>query len=362
MLCVSVELKERSYPIHIGAGLLVDPHCYPLKPGNKVMIVTNPTVAQYYLATVTDTLEKIGCLVERVLLPDGEQYKTLDSLNLIFTALLQANHGRDTTIVALGGGVIGDVAGYAAASYQRGVRFIQIPTTLLAQVDSSVGGKTAVNHPLGKNMLGAFYQPNAVIVDTLTLNTLPKREVNAGLAEIIKYGAILDFPFFEWLEQHIDEVVALDQSALQQCIARCCQLKADIVARDETEKGDRALLNFGHTFGHAIEAHLGYGNWLHGESVAAGCMMAAVLSERLGDLTKADVARLEKLLAGANLPTVSPDGMTAQDYLPLMMRDKKVLNGKLRLVLLKSLGRAYVATDINQDLVIDAIHRCSQFD
>ncbi|TYA49029.1 3-dehydroquinate synthase [Aggregatibacter actinomycetemcomitans] len=362
MLCVSVELKERSYPIHIGAGLLVDPHCYPLKPGNKVMIVTNPTVAQYYLATVTDTLEKIGCLVERVLLPDGEQYKTLDSLNLIFTALLQANHGRDTTIVALGGGVIGDVAGYAAASYQRGVRFIQIPTTLLAQVDSSVGGKTAVNHPLGKNMIGAFYQPNAVIVDTLTLNTLPKREVNAGLAEVIKYGAILDFPFFEWLEQHIDDLVALDQSALQQCIAHCCQLKADIVARDETEKGDRALLNFGHTFGHAIEAHLGYGNWLHGESVAAGCMMAAVLSERLGDLPKADVARLEKLLARANLPTVSPDGMTAQDYLPLMMRDKKVLNGKLRLVLLKSLGQAYVATDINQDLVIDAIHRCSQFD
>lgn len=362
MLCVSVELKERSYPIHIGAGLLTDPHCYPLKPGNKVMIVTNPTVAQYYLAIVTDMLEKIGCLVERVLLPDGEQYKTLDSLNLIFTALLQANHGRDTTIVALGGGVIGDVAGYAAASYQRGVRFIQIPTTLLAQVDSSVGGKTAVNHPLGKNMIGAFYQPNAVIVDTLTLNTLPKREVNAGLAEVIKYGVILDFPFFEWLEQHIDEVVALDQSALRQCIARCCQLKADIVARDETEKGDRALLNLGHTFGHAIEAHLGYGNWLHGESIAAGCMMAAVLSERLGDLTKADVARLEKLLASANLPTVPPDGMTAQDYLPLMMRDKKVLNGKLRLVLLKSLGRAYVATDINQDLVIDAIHRCSQFD
>ncbi|EHK90770.1 3-dehydroquinate synthase [Aggregatibacter actinomycetemcomitans] len=362
MLCVSVELKERSYPIHIGAGLLTDPHCYPLKPGNKVMIVTNPTIAQYYLAAVTDTLEKIGCFVEHVLLPDGEQYKTLDSLNLIFTALLQANHGRDTTIVALGGGVIGDVAGYAAASYQRGVRFIQIPTTLLAQVDSSVGGKTAVNHPLGKNMIGAFYQPNAVIVDTLTLNTLPKREVNAGLAEVIKYGAILDFPFFEWLEQHIDDLVALDQSALRQCIARCCQLKADIVARDETEKGDRALLNLGHTFGHAIETHLGYGNWLHGEAVAAGCMMAAALSEQLGDLTEADVARLEKLLARANLPTVSPDGMTAQDYLPLMMRDKKVLSGKLRLVLLKSLGQAYVATDVNQDLVIDAIHRCSQFD
>ena len=296
------------------------------------------------------------------LLPDGEQYKTLDSLNLIFTALLKANHGRDTTIVALGGGVIGDVAGYAAASYQRGVRFIQIPTTLLAQVDSSVGGKTAVNHELGKNMIGAFYQPSAVIVDTLTLNTLPKREVNAGLAEVIKYGAILDFPFFQWLEQHIDDLVTLDQNTLQQCIARCCQLKADIVARDETEKGDRALLNLGHTFGHAIETHLGYGNWLHGEAVSAGCMMAAALSEKLGDLTPHDVARLEKLLARANLPTVSPDGMTAQDYLPLMMRDKKVLNGKLRLVLLKALGRAYVATDVPQEQVIEAINRCTQVD
>ena len=295
-------------------------------------------------------------------MPDGEQYKTLDSLNLIFTALLKANHGRDTTIVALGGGVIGDVAGYAAASYQRGVRFIQIPTTLLAQVDSSVGGKTAVNHELGKNMIGAFYQPTAVIVDTLTLNTLPKREVNAGLAEVIKYGAILDFPFFQWLEQHIDNLVALEQNTLQQCIARCCQLKADIVARDETEKGDRALLNLGHTFGHAIETHLGYGNWLHGEAVSAGCMMAAALSEKLGDLTPHDVARLEKLLARANLPTVSPDGMTAQDYLPLMMRDKKVLNGKLRLVLLKALGQAYVATDVPQEQVIEAINRCTQVD
>ena len=362
MFCVNVELKERSYPIHIGAGLLTNTDCYPLKSGNKVMIVTNTTVAQHYLSTVTDTLEKIGCLVEHVLLPDGEQYKTLDSLNLIFTALLKANHGRDTTIVALGGGVIGDVAGYAAASYQRGVRFIQIPTTLLAQVDSSVGGKTAVNHELGKNMIGAFYQPTAVIVDTLTLNTLPKREVNAGLAEVIKYGAILDFPFFQWLEQHIDNLVAIEQNALQQCIARCCQLKADIVARDETEKGDRALLNLGHTFGHAIEAHLGYGNWLHGEAVSAGCMMAAALSEKLGDLTPHDVARLEKLLARANLPTISPDGMTAQDYLPLMIRDKKVLNGKLRLVLLKVLGQAYVATDVPQEQVIEAINRCTQID
>ena len=362
MLCVNVELKERRYPIYIGEGLLKDENCYPLKKGNKVMIVTNPTVAQYYLEPVTETLEKIGCQVESVLLPDGEKYKTLESLNLIFTALLKHNHGRDTTIVALGGGVIGDVAGFAAASYQRGVRFIQMPTTLLAQVDSSVGGKTAVNHELGKNMIGAFYQPSTVIIDTLTLNTLPKREVNAGLAEVIKYGAILDYAFFEWLEAHIDELVALNQHSLQHCIARCCQIKADVVARDETEKGDRALLNLGHTFGHAIETHLGYGNWLHGEAVAAGSMMAAVLSEQLGDLSFEDVARLEKLLARANLPTVSPDTMQPEDYLPHMMRDKKVLAGKLRLVLLKALGQAYVATDTDKSLVLNAIERCTQHD
>ena len=362
MLCVNVELKERRYPIYIGEGLLKDETCYPLKKGDKAMIVTNPTVAQYYLEPVTGTLEKIGCQVESVLLPDGEKYKTLDSLNLIFTALLKHNHGRDTTIIALGGGVIGDVAGFAAASYQRGVHFIQIPTTLLAQVDSSVGGKTAVNHELGKNMVGAFYQPSTVIIDTLTLNTLPKREVNAGLAEVIKYGAILDYAFFEWLESHIDELVALNQHSLQQCIARCCQIKADVVARDETEKGDRALLNLGHTFGHAIETHLGYGNWLHGEAVAAGSMMAAVLSEQLGDLSFEDVARLEKLLARANLPTVSPDTMQPDNYLPHMMRDKKVLAGKLRLVLLKALGQAYVATDTDKSLVLNAIERCTQHD
>lgn len=360
MLCVNVDLKERSYPIYIGEGLLSDTQVYPLKKGDKVMIVTNPTIAQHYLSSVTETLEKIGCLVESVQLPDGEQYKTLESLDLIFTALLQANHGRDTTIIALGGGVIGDVAGYAAASYQRGVRFIQIPTTLLAQVDSSVGGKTAVNHKLGKNMIGAFYQPCAVIIDTLTLNSLPKREVNAGLAEVIKYGAILDHEFFVWLEQNINHLVILEPAYLQQCIARCCQIKADVVARDETEQGDRALLNLGHTFGHAIETHLGYGKWLHGEAIATGMMMAAVLSEKLGDLSFNDVARLEKLLAQANLPTISPDTMNAEDYLPHMMRDKKVLAGKLRLVLLKSLGQAYVATGTDKEYVLDAIRTCTQ--
>ena len=362
MLCVNVELQERRYPILIGNGLLQDERSYPVKRGDRVMIVTNPTVAQFYLDTVTFALKKRGCEVDHVLLPYGEKYKTLESLNLIFTALLQGNHGRDTTIIALGGGVIGDVAGFAAASYQRGVRLIQIPTTLLSQVDSSVGGKTAVNHELGKNMIGAFYQPSMVIIDTHTLGTLPKREVNAGLAEVIKYGAILDYEFFEWLEAHIDELVALNNESLQHCIARCCQIKADVVARDETEKGDRALLNLGHTFGHAIETHLGYGNWLHGEAVSTGMMMAAALSEQLGDISVADVSRLEKLLARANLPTLSPDSMQPEDYLPHMMRDKKVLAGKLRLVLLKSLGQAYIATDTDKDLVLNAIKRCTQMD
>lgn len=361
MVQVNVELKERRYPISIGAGLLQDPASYqPLKAGDKVMIVSNPTIAPHYLATVEHSLKTLGCQVDSVLIPDGEQYKTLESLNLIFTALLQHNHNRDSTLIALGGGVIGDVAGYAAASYQRGIRFIQIPTTLLAQVDSSVGGKTAVNHPLGKNMIGAFYQPISVIIDTDTLKTLPTREVSAGLAEVIKYGAIFDLAFFDWLEQHIDELVRLEPTALSYCIQRCCQLKADVVARDETEKGDRALLNFGHTFGHAIEAHLGYGNWLHGEAIAVGMLEAAELSRLFGDLTAQDVARLEKLLAEANLPTISPDGMTPAEYLPYMWRDKKVLGGQLRLILLNALGNAYVTAQATEQQVLMAIERFSQ--
>ncbi|OBW95352.1 3-dehydroquinate synthase [Gallibacterium salpingitidis] len=359
MVDVYVELKERRYPISIGSGLLTEPSSYyPLKSGDKVMIVTNPTVAAHYLQTVRATLEKVGCQVSEVLLPDGEQYKTLDSLNLIFTALLQERHGRDTTILALGGGVIGDVAGFAAASYQRGVRFIQVPTTLLAQVDSSVGGKTAVNHPLGKNMIGAFYQPAKVIIDTDTLHTLPAREVSAGLAEVIKYGAILDNDFFTWLEQNISALTELNAQAMQYCIQRCCELKAATVAKDETEQGERALLNLGHTFGHAIEAHLGYGEWLHGEAVSAGMMMAAYLSYRLGDLKITDIERLQALLLAANLPVLSPEQMTAEEYLPHMMRDKKVLAGKLRLVLLKSLGQAYVTADVEKTLVLQAIQDC----
>lgn len=361
MLQVSVELKERAYPIRIGAGLLSEPQNFaPLQAGDKVMIVTNPTVAGYYLTTLEDTLTRLGCVVDSVQIPDGEQYKNLESLNLIFSALLEKNHNRDTTIVALGGGVIGDIAGFAAASYQRGVRFIQVPTTLLAQVDSSVGGKTGVNHLLGKNMIGAFKQPVSVVVDTNTLHTLAKREVSAGLAEVIKYGAIFDIAFFEWLEQHIDDLVKLDQQALEYCIQRCCQLKADVVARDETEKGDRALLNLGHTFGHAIEARMGYGVWLHGEAVSVGMLEAAELSRILGDLAESDVARLEKLLAQAVLPTISPDVMQPSEYLPYMWRDKKVLAGQLRLILLKSLGQAYVSSQATEEQVLQAIERFTQ--
>lgn len=362
MLQVNVELERRRYPIVIGEKLLHQTESYaPLAAGDKVMIVSNPTVAKHYLATVQHSLEQLGCFVDYVLIPDGEQYKTLDSLNLIFTALLEKNHNRDTTLIALGGGVIGDIAGYAAASYQRGIRFIQIPTTLLAQVDSSVGGKTGVNHPLGKNMIGAFKQPVKVIIDTHTLHTLPKREVSAGLAEVIKYGAIFDLDFFEWLENHIDQLVTLnDQGALEYCIQRCCQLKADVVARDETEKGDRALLNLGHTFGHAIEAHLGYGKWLHGEAVAVGMLEAAALSGILGNLSEADILRLEKLIARAVLPTISPDTMQPSDYLPYMWRDKKVLAGKLRLILLKKLGHAYIYADATEEQVVSAITRFTQ--
>lgn len=358
MLCVNVELKDRSYPIYIGENILQDSSLYPLAQGDKVMIVSNPTVAQYYLTQVQSTLEKKGCDVKVVLLPDGEQYKTLDSLNQIYTALLQANYGRDCTLLALGGGVIGDICGFAASSYQRGVSFIQIPTTLLAQVDASVGGKTAVNHPLGKNMIGAFYQPQSVLIDTLSLQTLPTREVSAGLAEVIKYGAILDKDFFKWLQQNMPALMQLNHQALQQAIFRCCQLKAQVVANDEREQGERALLNFGHTFGHAIETYLGYGNWLHGEAVAAGMVMAAKLSVQMGHLSEAQVASLVALLQQANLPYQTPNNMLAADFLPLMQRDKKVLKGLLRLILLQDLGQAYVTSEIDSSFVLQAIEAC----
>lgn len=320
---ITVTLGERSYPITIAAGLFNDPASFlPLKAGDQAMLVTNETLAPLYLDRVRHLLEQAGVKVDSVILPDGEQYKSLTVLDTVFTALLQKPHGRDTTLLAPGGGVVGDLTGFAAASYQRGVRFIQIPTTLLSQVDSSVGGKTAVNHPLGKNMIGAFYQPASVVVDLDCLKTLPARELASGLAEVIKYGIILDGSSSR-LEENMDALLRLDGQAMAYCIRRCCELKAEVVAADERETGLRALLNLGHTFGHAIEAEMGYGNWLHGEAVAAGMVMAARASERLGQFRPEETARIIALLKRAGLPVSGPQEMSAQAYLPHMMRDKK---------------------------------------
>ncbi|MEQ6280598.1 3-dehydroquinate synthase [Kluyvera huaxiensis] len=353
---LTVTLGERSYPITIAAGLFNEPASFlPLKSGDQVMLVTNETLAPLYLDQVRSVLEQIGVKVDSVILPDGEQYKSLSVMDTVFSALLQKPHGRDTTLVALGGGVIGDLTGFAAASYQRGVRFIQVPTTLLSQVDSSVGGKTAVNHPLGKNMIGAFWQPASVVVDLNCLKTLPKRELSSGLAEVIKYGIILDAPFFDWLEENIDALMVLDEKAMAYCIRRCCELKADVVAADERETGLRALLNLGHTFGHAIEAEMGYGNWLHGEAVAAGMVMAAHASERLGQFAAKDTQRIITLLKRAGLPIAGPQEMSAEAYLPHMMRDKKVLAGEMRLVLPLAIGKSEVRGGVSHDVVLGAI-------
>lgn len=357
---ITVSLGERSYPITVAAGLFNDPASFwPLNAGDQVMLVTNETLAPLYLDKVRSLLESAGIRVDQVILPDGEQYKSLTVMDQVFTALLQKPHGRDTTLVALGGGVIGDLTGFAAASYQRGVRFIQVPTTLLSQVDSSVGGKTAVNHPLGKNMIGAFYQPASVVVDLDCLNTLPPRELASGLAEVIKYGIILDAAFFDWLEQNLDALLALDGAAMAWCIRRCCELKAQVVAADEHEHGQRALLNLGHTFGHAIEAHMGYGNWLHGEAVAAGMVMAARTAERLGQFSAAQTGRIIALLQRAGLPVNGPESMRAEDYLPHMLRDKKVLAGQMRLILPLSIGTAEVRGGVAHDIVLAAIEECS---
>ena len=358
---ITVSLGERSYPITIAAGLFNDPASFwPLKAGDNVMLVTNQTLAPLYLEKLSTLLTAAGVKVDQVILPDGEQYKTLAVMDQVFTALLQKPHGRDTTLIALGGGVIGDLTGFAAASYQRGVRFIQVPTTLLSQVDPSVGGKTAVNHPLGKNMIGSFYQPASVVIDTDCLHSLPPRELASGLAEVIKYGIILDGEFFTWLERNLDLLLTLDTQAMAYCIRRCCELKAEVVAADERENGQRALLNLGHTYGHAIEAHMGYGNWLHGEAIAAGMVMAARTAERLGQFKTDDVDRVIALLQRAGLPVHGPEEMKAEDYLPHMMRDKKVLAGELRLVLPLSIGRSEVRSGVTHDRVLAAINDCQK--
>jgi 3-dehydroquinate synthase len=341
---LEVDLGERSYPIIIGPGIISTAEIYNNSiRSQQVMVVTNETVAPLYLDGVLQALR--GFQVEQVILPDGEQYKTLDVLDRIYDALLSARFDRSCTLLALGGGVVGDMTGFAAASYQRGVDFVQVPTTLLSQVDSSVGGKTGVNHPLGKNMIGAFHQPRCVIADTDTLNSLPQRELSAGLAEVIKYGVINDFAFFEWLEANIEHLLARDNEALVYAIERSCRDKAVIVAADEKEAGQRALLNLGHTFGHAIESGMGYGVWLHGEAVAVGIAMAADMSFQMGRLDADQLERIRSLLLKARLPVDPPAEISAQRFLELMSVDKKMLNGELRLVLLRGIGKAEVTAD-----------------
>jgi len=343
-LTLNVDLGERSYPIAIGPGLLDDGALLARHiGGHKVAIVTNTTVAPLYLAKVSGHLRAAGREVLEIVLPDGEEHKNWQSLNLVYDALLQHKCDRKTTLVALGGGVIGDLTGFAAASYMRGVPFVQIPTTLLAQVDSSVGGKTGINHPLGKNMIGAFYQPRAVLADTATLDTLPARELAAGLAEVIKHGAILDATFFDWIEANIEKLTARDPQALAHAIARSCEIKAEVVRKDEREGGLRAVLNFGHTFGHAIENGLGYGAWLHGEAVGCGMVMAADLSARLGLIEPDAVERVRALVRAAGLPASAPDLGEAR-WIELMAVDKKNEGGEIRFILLKPLGSPAIAS------------------
>jgi len=344
MRTLKVDLAERSYPIHIGSGLLARADLLaPYATNRRIAIVTNRTVAPLYLESVKSTLA--GHQPVEIVLPDGEEQKTLPVLSRIFDELVAAHCDRSTLLIALGGGVIGDMAGFAAACYQRGIPFVQIPTTLLAQVDSSVGGKTGVNHPRGKNMIGAFYQPQAVVIDTDTLQTLPDRELRAGAAEIIKYGLIRDPAFFEWLERNLERLLGRDADTLVYAIERSCRLKAEVVALDERESGLRAVLNFGHTFGHALETGLGYGAWLHGEAVAAGMVLAADLSRRLGWLAAEELARIEAIVARAGLPVVLPAALDAARMRELMALDKKVAGGRLRLVLLKRIGHAVMTSD-----------------
>jgi len=346
MQTLTVALDKRSYPIHIGPGLLARADLIVERlPQRRAALITNSTVAPLYAGALARALEARGVAVVDITLPDGEQYKDWATLNRIFNALLENRCERGTALVALGGGVVGDLAGFAAAVYQRGVPYIQVPTTLLAQVDSAVGGKTAINHPLGKNMVGAFYQPLAVISDTDTLATLPPRELSAGIAEVVKYGAIRDPAFFDWLEANMDRLVRREPEALAYAIERSCAIKAEIVAGDERETGERALLNFGHTFGHAIETALGYGEWLHGEAVAAGMVLAARLSVRLGLFAEHDAARISALLARAGLPVRAP-ALGGERYLELMGHDKKVQAGHIRFVLVRRMGEAFVTADV----------------
>lgn len=355
MQTLNVDLGDRSYPIHIGENLLADGELLrQALGGGHAAIITNDVVAPLYLDRVLETLQ--GLPVTTIILPDGEQHKHLATLSVIYDKLMAARIDRKSSLIALGGGVIGDITGFAAATWLRGVRYIQAPTTLLAQVDSSVGGKTGVNHPLGKNMIGAFHQPACVIADMAVLKTLPRREVRAGLAEVVKYGLIDDSVFFDWLARHAAGMLTLEPDLLVEAVARCCRAKADIVARDERESGMRALLNLGHTFGHAIEAASGYGAWLHGEAVAAGMVMAADLSRRLGWLDEASARRVRTVLEDDfGLPVVPPADISLDRYMELMSSDKKAEQGRIRFVLLKDIGRAVIADEVERPLLAQTL-------
>ena len=352
---LNLDLGNRSYPIFIGSNTWADSLLISQTEGRKVLIVSNDTIAPIYLEKLKAHLGDTD--LDTLILPDGERYKTLASLEKIYNKLLTENYDRSSVLIALGGGVIGDTVGFAAASYQRGIDFIQIPTTLLSQVDSSVGGKTAVNHPLGKNMIGAFYQPKSVYIDLSTLETLPDREFSAGMAEVIKYGLIRNPDFFNWLESNIEALMARDANSLAEAIFVSCKTKAEVVSLDETEQGLRAILNLGHTFGHAIEAAQEYKDWLHGEAVGAGMAMAARMSQDMGLITATDVARIEKLLAAANLPINAPKNIPADTLRKLMSHDKKVSRGQLRLVLLKQIGEAIITSDFEENLLQEVLVR-----
>ena len=359
MQTLRVELGDRSYPIMIGSDIINAQNLAPYIRSNQAMLVSNETVAPLYKDKVYKALS--GYCVDEVILPDGEEFKDLKHLNLIFDRLLKKRHNRTTTLIALGGGVVGDMTGFAAACYQRGVSFIQVPTTLLSQVDSSVGGKTGVNHVTGKNMIGAFHQPVAVLADTNVLNTLPDIQLSAGIAEVIKYGLIYDHSFFSWLESNMLAIRQRCPNALAYTIYRSCKIKSEMVALDERETGVRALLNLGHTFGHAIETYTGYGQWLHGEAVAVGTMLAANLSFRMGWITKEDMGRIAALIKAAGLPLKPPKEMTLESFFNLMSVDKKVLDGRLRLILLKSLGEAVVTDQFSQYLLEQTLQDALNF-
>jgi 3-dehydroquinate synthase len=350
MITVNVELGDRAYPIRIGSGLIdrtdiLRPHI----GGSLIAIVTNSTVEPLYGERLRQALKPLGIRIETIVLPDGESYKHWETLNLIYDHLLAVRADRKTTLVALGGGVVGDMTGFAAATYMRGVPFVQIPTTLLSQVDSSVGGKTGINHPRGKNMIGAFYQPQAVIADTAVLQTLPARELAAGIAEVIKTAAVADSGFFDWVEANVQGLSACDETLLAEAVRLSCEVKARVVAADEREGGLRAILNFGHTFGHAIEAGMGYGAWLHGEAVGCGMVMAADLSARLGFIDAATQQRLDAVVAAGHLPTVAP-ALGEDRYIDLMRGDKKAESGEIKFVLLKRLGEAIITSAPDADL------------